>query len=1514
MEEFKMKNLFRKALVMLKSLIMTAALLPMFYTPAQAENFTANNWSTLQTAMAAALAHVDPASTITITGQIVPGAGNHILDGGTKTITLLRGWAPYLFYIGNNVNLVLNNIIIDGNRSGGYSGGTRLIIIAQESGTTTVTMNSGAILQNNDGGAVIINAGTFNMNGGEIRDNYTSVMNYGAGVRNSGTFNMSGGTIEGNYANNLNGGGVFNEGTFNMTGGFIQSNRGARGSNIYNEGAFTMTDGYVMSGRSTGSGGEGIYQSPSLGSITLGGSARIPVGNWDNGWNQVPSVRLGAGSYITLGTGPDAPVLGGYATGMSVAVYKTDNNYVFVNSGASADHAGCFDSNISDRFVYYESGQLMLAVPSVAVAAQTGSIIEGTGGTATFNITTNLTGTGAVSWHNADESPASAPTGITPSVTAAAVTMTGSGAAVEGTYYFKLTINGTTSSLVTLTVWSVPDFTLHPANETVTAGQNVTFTVTASGFPAPTLQWQINTGGGWGNITGETTASLTITGVALGDDGNQYQCVATNSAGTATSNAATLTVITVPGITLQPLGQSVTAGQSATFTVTASGIPAPSFQWQENTGGGWGDITGATTSTLTLTAVTLADDGNEYRCVATNGAGSATSNAATLTVTAAVCEIVHTNSTTTPYSSIGTAFAAVASGETVRLLANISNHPNVIQVNGISVTLETNGFTLGVNTTDMYALNVISGGSLLLDDSGGGAFNVVTTNTGASAAGVFVTGGGTATVTNATATGSSGSGAGISNGGSVTVTGNAQGVLYGVTVVNGGTLTVGGNVTADAGTGTGAVVSTSGTITVEGAITAADYISLDGTVTTAAQFATPTTNQGYLTYNSGSSTVWVKSADVTAPALTAGAVARSSDADATVRFTGNEAGMYYWQLDGTAPTAASLVAAATNATALTAAEQTVTLATLATGAHTIYIVAEDASGNVSNLLTISIPVYVPPSITITAQPAATTVVGEGVITESLSVTASVTDGSTLSYEWFSNATNANTGGTTTGVTAATFPIPTTLTAGGSPYYYYCVVTSAGSAPAVNTDVATVTVTPAYAVTFSVVGGNGLLGAQVDAVTIVSGAMVLAGKSVVFTATPDAGYRVREWTLDGSTLSGVTTNGYTLTAVTAAHTVTVEFERDPSTFVPPQITGPTAMSLTTGYASTSTTAYTVTGDPAPTVTKTSGNPAITWNNATRCLDIASGLTAGVYPVVLEASNGALPNANLTFTLTVADPVSYAVSIAAAVGGSVSADKSSAFPGETVTLTITPNAGYELLSLRIYLTSSPGETIPLSGSSSGTNGVELRSFTMPAGNVSVSASFHDPAYQAAWEAAKAIIEAATFELPQDEATTQANLRYRLAELINELLKNNSTFSILHSTFSISPSDIVIFDYNFRSATAGDAQNRSGTNGYFEFRVTPPNTRASAYNSGVIVATSYNDVANEQLTINNEQLKVWVQNGILYVSGLTPGEQWGVYNLTGILVYTGAASGDKAEIPLPGRDVYIVYTATGAMKVVN
>jgi|GEM_PF-5179531 S-layer homology domain. len=85
---------------------------------------------------------------------------------------------------------------------------------------------------------------------------------------------------------------------------------------------------------------------------------------------------------------------------------------------------------------------------------------------------------------------------------------------------------------------------------------------------------------------------------------------------------------------------------------------------------------------------------------------------------------------------------------------------------------------------------------------------------------------------------------------------------------------------------------------------------------------------------------------------------------------------------------------------------------------------------------------------------------------------------------------------------------------------------------------------------------------------------------------------------------------------------------------PNITGEAAISLTAGYTATSSAVYTITGLPAPTVTMTSSDPKITWNNSTKKLDIAAGLTPGVYQVILQAQNS-VDNTLFIVAITVSD---------------------------------------------------------------------------------------------------------------------------------------------------------------------------------------------------------------------------------------------------------------------------------------
>lgn len=185
-----------------------------------------------------------------------------------------------------------------------------------------------------------------------------------------------------------------------------------------------------------------------------------------------------------------------------------------------------------------------------------------------------------------------------------------------------------------------PSITTQPSNVTVTAPAAASFTVAASGTPAPTLQWQVSTDGGttFTNVGGATAATLSIDPTATALNGNRYRAVATNAAGSATSTAATLTVnapVVAPTIATQPANATVTQPATATFTVVAAGTAPLGYRWQRLTSGTFVDLPGATAASYTTGATTRAgDDGAQFRVVVTNAAGSVTSAAATLTVNA----------------------------------------------------------------------------------------------------------------------------------------------------------------------------------------------------------------------------------------------------------------------------------------------------------------------------------------------------------------------------------------------------------------------------------------------------------------------------------------------------------------------------------------------------------------------------------------------------------------------------------------------------------------------------------------------------------------------------------------------------------------------------------------------------------------------------------------------------------------------------------------------------------------
>ena len=175
-----------------------------------------------------------------------------------------------------------------------------------------------------------------------------------------------------------------------------------------------------------------------------------------------------------------------------------------------------------------------------------------------------------------------------------------------GTTYQGRPANGT----AILRGYPVPlGFITQPLAQSVELGGSVTFSVTPTGTTPVSLQW-LKDGV---EIPGQTTASLTISGAVRGDSA-VYSVRASNvTGGTVTSSGARFTVLAEPVFTAISSSRTVRVGDSVTFSATAIGVAPLQYQWLKN----GTNIPGATSATLTLSAVSLTDAAT-YTCAASN--------------------------------------------------------------------------------------------------------------------------------------------------------------------------------------------------------------------------------------------------------------------------------------------------------------------------------------------------------------------------------------------------------------------------------------------------------------------------------------------------------------------------------------------------------------------------------------------------------------------------------------------------------------------------------------------------------------------------------------------------------------------------------------------------------------------------------------------------------------------------------------------------------------------------------
>jgi hypothetical protein len=176
-----------------------------------------------------------------------------------------------------------------------------------------------------------------------------------------------------------------------------------------------------------------------------------------------------------------------------------------------------------------------------------------------------------------------------------------------------------------------PGISTQPAPLNVTTGNDAVFAVVAIGTEALSYQWRFN----GATIAGANSAVLRLSTVTSANTGS-YSVSVSNSAGSATSNPAVLTVsagapvAVAPSIVTQPASVTAIVGNTATFAVGVDGSGPFSFQWRRD----GANIAGATSAVLTFPAVALPNAGS-FSVVVTNSAGSVTSSNAVLDVRAA---------------------------------------------------------------------------------------------------------------------------------------------------------------------------------------------------------------------------------------------------------------------------------------------------------------------------------------------------------------------------------------------------------------------------------------------------------------------------------------------------------------------------------------------------------------------------------------------------------------------------------------------------------------------------------------------------------------------------------------------------------------------------------------------------------------------------------------------------------------------------------------------------------------
>jgi hypothetical protein len=283
-------------------------------------------------------------------------------------------------------------------------------------------------------------------------------------------------------------------------------------------------------------------------------------------------------------------------------------------------------------------------------------------------------------------------------------------------------------------------FTQAPADVSTCAGQDIELRGVATGTSL-TYQWQLSSdGSSWTNISddlvyaGTKTTVLKITAITTAHHGRKYRLVATGTCGTSNSNAATITVLSPPTITTNPVSVVVCEASSAALSVAATGTSL-TYQWQFSATGaadGYGDVIGATSATYTIGSVQRSAAGF-YRVQVRNACvgGLAVSGSASLSVNALPSASMPPQNTSVCVGSTGVfsvtaaGFGSLAyqwevstnNGSTYSAVANSSLYTgvatNTLAINGAITSMD--GYRYRVRVTGSCGAIQTTGGILTVN-------------------------------------------------------------------------------------------------------------------------------------------------------------------------------------------------------------------------------------------------------------------------------------------------------------------------------------------------------------------------------------------------------------------------------------------------------------------------------------------------------------------------------------------------------------------------------------------------------------------------------------------------------------------------------------------------------------------------------------------------------------------------------------------------------------------------------